>query len=127
MLNCRRDIEPADFSIRTEEDTATIKVRIIDMVTDLVTAELETQWPVIDGQLHSDIHQDVVKVSAIDRTNHPGKIFNGLIKGFGLKSGAMACSAAWDTSDIIVVGADDVDMACAVNRIHSASRGGRRL
>ena len=118
-----RDMEPADFSIRTEKDTAEIKVRIIDMVTDLVTAELETQWPVIDGQLHPDIHQDVVKVSAIDRTHHPGKIFNGLIKGFGLTSGAMACSAAWDTSDIIVVGADSVDMACATNRIHSLQGG----
>ena len=118
-----RDMEPADFSIRIEKDTARIKVRVIDMVTDLVTAELETQWPVIDGQLHPDLHQDVVKVSAIDRTHHPGKIFNGLIKGFGLKSGAMACSAAWDTSDIIVVGADDGDMACATNRIHTLQGG----
>ncbi|MGB5748626.1 MAG: adenine deaminase C-terminal domain-containing protein [Desulfobacterales bacterium] len=118
-----RDMEPADFNIRIEKDTAKIKVRIIDMVTDLVTTELETQWPVIDGQLHPDIHQDVVKVSAIDRTHHPGKIFSGLIKGFGLKSGAMACSAAWDTSDIIVVGADDADMACATNRIHTLQGG----
>ncbi|MGD8763998.1 MAG: adenine deaminase C-terminal domain-containing protein, partial [Desulfobacteraceae bacterium] len=42
---------------------------------------------------------------------------------FGLKSGAMACSAAWDTSDIIVIGVDDVDMATAVNRIKSLQGG----
>jgi adenine deaminase len=47
----------------------------------------------------------------------------GLIKGLGLKSGAMACSAAWDTSDIIVVGADDGDLALAVNRIHDLQGG----
>ena len=118
-----REFEQADFSIRVMEDTAKIKVRVIDMVTDLVTAELETQWPVTDGQLLPDIHQDVVKVSAIDRTHNPGKIFSGLIKGFGLKSGAMACSGAWDTSDIIVAGTDDADMACAVNRIHALQGG----
>jgi adenine deaminase len=43
----------------------------------------------------------------------------GLIKGLGLKSGAMACSAGWDSSDIIVVGTNDADMADAVNRIHT--------
>ena len=118
-----RDMEPADFSIRVEKDTAETRVRVIDLVTDLVTAELETQCPVIDGYLHPDLHQDVVKASAIDRTHCPGKISNGLIKGFGLKSGAMACSAAWDTSDIIVVGADDADMACAANRIHALQGG----
>jgi len=118
-----REFEPADFSIRVKEKTGTVTVRVIDMVTDLVTAELETQWPVTDGQLHPDIHQDVVKVSAIDRTHNPGRIFSGLIKRFGLKSGAIACSAAWDTSDIIVAGADDADMACAVNRIHTLQGG----
>jgi adenine deaminase len=86
------------------------------MVTDLVTAESEVRWPVTDGQLRPDVNQDVVKVAAIDRTHNPGKIFSGLIKGFGLKSGAMACSGAWDTTDIIVVGTNDTDMADAVNR-----------
>jgi adenine deaminase len=62
-------------------------------------------------------------VAAIDRTNHPGKTFSGLIRGFGLKSGAMACSAAWDTTDIIVVGTNDADMAGAVNRIHALQGG----
>ncbi|MFN2356795.1 MAG: adenine deaminase C-terminal domain-containing protein, partial [Desulfotignum sp.] len=38
-------------------------------------------------------------------------------------SGAIACSAAWDTSCIIVVGADDTDMALAVNRIHDLKGG----
>ena len=53
----------------------------------------------------------------------PGKCFTGLIKGFGLKSGAMACSAAWDTSCVIVVGADETDMALCVNRIREMQGG----
>jgi len=118
-----RDIIPTDFGISTNKSTDTVKVRLINMVTDLVTAESEVRWPVTDGQLRADVNQNVVKVAAIDRTHNPGKVFSGLIKGFGLKSGAMACSAAWDTTDIIVVGANDADMAWAVNRIHALQGG----
>ncbi|MBW2606822.1 MAG: adenine deaminase, partial [Deltaproteobacteria bacterium] len=34
-----------------------------------------------------------------------------------------ACSASWDTTDIIVIGADDADMALAVNRIFDLQGG----
>jgi len=40
-----------------------------------------------------------------------------------LKSGAFACSAAWDSSDIIVAGTNEQDMAAAVNRIHDLQGG----
>jgi adenine deaminase len=118
-----RDIIPTDFDISTKKSTDTETVRLIKMVTDLVTAESEVRWPVTDGLLKPDVNQDVVKVAAIDRTHNPGKIFSGLIKGFGLKSGAVACSGAWDTTDIIVAGVDDADMAGAVNRIHALQGG----
>lgn len=117
------NLGPADFVIKAPNSDAQVQVRVIEMVTDLVTAETEMNRPVTDGELKTDIQQDLVKIAAIDRTHNPGKMFVGLIKGMGLKSGAMACSAAWDTSDIIVVGADDADMAAAVNRIHALQGG----
>jgi len=118
-----RDMKASDFSISAETAAPHVNVRIINMVTDLVTAELAMQWPATDGQIYPDIDQDVIKVAAIDRTHNPGKIYVGLIKGFGLRSGAMACSAAWDTSDIIVAGTNDEDMAGAVNRIRALQGG----
>ena len=118
-----RDTKPADFKIHVNDNPDSATVRVIDLVTDLVTAELKMQLPVSDGELKPDIDQDILKVSAIDRTNQPGKFFNGLIKGFGLKSGAMACSAAWDSSDIVAVGANEDDMAAAVNRIRALQGG----
>ena len=118
-----RPLTPADFVIRTPENTENMKVRVIKMVTDLVTAEIEGRLPARNGQIGIDLDRDIVKITAIDRTLNPGRLFTGLIKGFGLKSGAIACSAAWDTTDIIVVGADDGDMATAVNRIHSLQGG----
>ena len=125
-VQLNRDTKPADFKIHVNDNPDSATVRVIDLVTDLVTAELKMQLPVSDGELKPDIDQDILKVSAIDRTNQPGKFFNGLIKGFGLKSGAMACSAAWDSSDIVAVGANEDDMAAAVNRIR-ALQGGAAL
>lgn len=118
-----RKLKPSDFIIGADHAAATVDVRVINMVTDLVTAELVMPWPVTEGELKSDIAQDVIKAAAIDRTHNPGKMTVGLIKGFGLKSGAVACSAAWDSSDIIVTGANDADMAAAVNRISELQGG----
>ena len=122
-VQLKGEIKPSEFQIPVNPDTDTAQVRVIDLVTDLVTAEWIMQLPVSDGKLNPDTDQDVLKVTAIDRTNDPGKLFSGLIKGFGLNSGAMACSAAWDTTDIIVVGVNDEDMAMAVNRIHALQGG----
>lgn len=118
-----RELTPADFVIQAPQGADQLRVRVMEMITDLVTAETEVSWPVTDGELRSDTGQDVVKIAAVDRTHNPGKMFVGLIKGLGLKSGAMACSAAWDASDIIVVGAEDADLARAVNRIHDLQGG----
>jgi adenine deaminase len=96
---------------------ARVRVRVMDLITDLVTREVHLDLPVAEGRVGVDVQGDVVKAAAIDRTFEPGKRFVGFVKGFGLKQGAVACSAAWDSSDIIVVGVDDADMALAVNRI----------
>jgi adenine deaminase len=118
-----RELTSSDFVIRAPENVENTKVRVMNMVTDLVTAEIEERVPVRDGQIYADLNKGIVKIAAIDRTHSPGRLFTGLIKGFGLKAGAFACSAAWDASDIIVAGTDDSDMATAVNRIHSLQGG----
>ncbi len=118
-----REIKPADFIIPAPAGTQKARVRVINMLTDLVTSEVVLSWPVAEGQLVADSKRDIIKIAAIDRTHNPGNLFTGLIKGFGLKSGAIASSAAWDTSDIVVIGANDKDMAFAVNRIRSLQGG----
>jgi adenine deaminase len=112
-----------DFVLHLPTDHSRITVRIIDMVTDLVTREIQEQYPVMELERLPDPTVDLLKVAAVDRTHRPGRLFTGLIRGFGLRAGAMASSAAWDTSTVIVVGANDADMAAAVNRI-AALRGG---
>jgi len=116
-IRLSKPVKPEDFVIRVPSGQSSIKVRVIEMVTDLVTAEKIVTVPVKQEELLLSVDQDLLKVAAIDRTHCPGNLFTGLIQGFGLTSGAIACSAAWDTSDIIIVGANDADMALAVNRI----------
>jgi adenine deaminase len=115
--------ESFHFTLETVSQSTQVSVRAIELVTDLVTKEIHLTLPVVDGNITSDLGQDLLKVAAIDRRHGQGKTFVGLIKGFGLKSGAFASSAAWDTSDIIVIGANDHDMAVAVNRIHTLQGG----
>jgi adenine deaminase len=122
-IHLLRNLKPSDFSIQVKKKFSNVNVRVIDQVTDLVTKELIISLPVIDGEIKQDVSRDILKVAAIDRRYSPGKIFVGLIRGFNLSTGALACSAAWDTSDIIVVGENDKDMAGAINRIYALQGG----
>jgi adenine deaminase len=122
-IHLLREMGPSDFSIPAQENASHVTVRVIEQATDLVTRELVTSVPVTDGEIRSDAGRDLLKVAAIDRRYSPGKTFVGLIKGFRLRAGAFACSAAWDTSDIIVVGENDEDMAGAVNRVYALQGG----
>ncbi len=110
-------MEASDFQIKAKKHQSNVNIRIIDQVTGLVTRALTVQMPVKDGELRSDTDRDIIKVAAIDRMITPGKTFTGFIRGFCMKSGAIAGSNSWDTTDIIVAGANDADMATAVNRV----------
>lgn len=118
-----RRMAPSDFAVRPPAGAASARVRVIEMVTDLVTAEQHLDLPVSNGELPPAPAEGLCKIAAVDRTHRPGKLFTGFIKGFGLTRGAVACSAAWDCSDIVVVGANEADMAAAVNRLSDLQGG----
>ncbi|MFO7709036.1 MAG: adenine deaminase C-terminal domain-containing protein [Desulfobacterales bacterium] len=112
-----RRLTPSDFVVAAQTAAAAVRVRAMKMVTDLVTAEHHIDLPVSNGELQAAPGSGLCKIAAVDRTHTPGKLFTGFIQGFGLSRGAVACSAAWDTSDIIILGAEEGDMARAVNRV----------
>jgi len=108
---------PDHFMIRVPDSFDTVTVRVIDQVEELVTKEALSTVPVSRGLLKADPARDLLKVSCIDFQVNPGKQFVGLIKGFKLKKGALSTSMAWDLTNIVTVGADEADMALAVNRV----------
>jgi adenine deaminase len=122
-IRLARNFKAEDFAIPVEGSGSQVKVRLIDQITNLVTREDFTDIPVLDGQLKHDASQDILKVAAIERFHNTGKSFIGLIRGIGLKHGSIGTSYAWDCGDIIVVGANETDMAQAVNRIKELNGG----
>jgi adenine deaminase len=89
------------------------------IITEHWTAEL----PVSGGQRGIDLGQDVIKVAVVERHHGSGRIGRGFVKGFGLKRGAIASSIGHDSHNICVVGADDADMAVAVNHLGTIEGG----
>ncbi|MEJ2738382.1 MAG: adenine deaminase C-terminal domain-containing protein [Dehalococcoidia bacterium] len=112
-----------DFAIKVDGAYRCVNTRIIDMVSTIVSREAIVELSVSDGRVLADKDRDIIKVAAIERIYEPGKRFVGFIRGLGIKSGAIATSTMWDTTDIGVVGADDGDMAIAVNRIKELNGG----
>ena len=63
------------------------------------------------------VKEDILKIAVIERHKNTNHIGIGYIKGYGLKSGAVATSISHDSHNIIVVGTNEADTAAAVNRV----------
>ncbi len=70
-----------------------------------------------------DVENDILKIACIERHKGTDHIGVGYVKGYSLKSGAVATSVAHDSHNIITVGCNDDDIAVAVNAIKD-SKGG---
>ncbi len=96
-----------------QNETPVIGVKPGLILTFRENATLE----VTDQGLAPDTANDVIKVAVIERHGKNGNIGRSFVKGFGLKRGAIASSVGHDSHNITVVGANDADMAAAVNRL----------
>jgi adenine deaminase len=83
----------------------------------ILTEHLRRDLPARGGARCIDRAQDVIKVAVVARHGINRNIGLGFVNGFGLKRGAIASSVGHDSHNICVVGADDGDMAVAVNRV----------
>ncbi len=64
-----------------------------------------------------NIEKDILKLAVVERHKATGNIGVGLVKGFGLKRGALASSIAHDSHNIIAVGTNDEDIFIAIKEI----------
>jgi len=70
-----------------------------------------------NGEFVYDPSSDIVKVAVVERHQNTGNVAVALLKGYGIKAGAVALSIAHDSHNIIVVGVNDEDMAFAVEQL----------
>ncbi len=64
-----------------------------------------------------DVSRDILKIAVVERHRNTHHIGIGYLQGYGLRAGAVATSISHDSHNIIVVGADETDMAAAANRL----------
>ena len=83
----------------------------------IVTKKATEKIKVVDGTAMPDVERDILKLVVVERHKASGNIGVGLVKGFGLKKGALASSVAHDSHNIIAVGADDLDILKAIEEI----------
>ena len=83
----------------------------------IVTERRDLTLPFAEGARRVDLDQDVIKIAVVERHGLTGGIGRAFTQGFGLKRGAIAASVGHDSHNITVCGADDADMAVAVNRM----------
>jgi len=93
-------------------------VLVIDLIDrQIINRKYETELPCADGQILPDVSRDILKLAVVERYGKTGGVGIGFVKGFGLKRGALAYSMSHDHHNIVTVGADDADMALAVNTV----------
>jgi adenine deaminase len=97
---------------------------VIEIVPgQIVTRRVMEKMKVVDGALMPDVERDILKLVVVERHKASGNIGVGLVKGFGLKKGALASSVAHDSHNIIAVGANDLDILKAIEEINRLQGG----
>lgn len=110
----------ANLDVPADQDT----VNVIEVVPDqILTRRIKLKPAQRQGNLVSDVEQDVLKMAVIERHHGTGLHAVCFIKGFGLKSGAIGSSVAHDSHNIIVVGQNDQDMLAVAHAIELSGGG----
>ena len=101
-----------------------VRVRVIEIVPDqIINYFREAELEVVDGAVQSDVERDVLKIAVVERHGQNGNVMAAFASGFGLRRGAIGSSVAHDHHNIVVVGANDADLAACAKAI-AKMRGG---
>jgi len=107
-------LQPEDFRDRSNrEGTDVIGIRDGQILTD----RLRETVPVADGDKRPDPARDLARIAVVERHGRNGNIATGFVRGFGLRSGAIASTVCHDHHNLVCVGVDYGDMALAANRL----------
>ena len=93
-------------------------MRAIGLIRDqILTEHLVIAPSVRGGEVVADAERDLAKIAVVERHHATGRIGLGLVRGFGLRRGAVATTVAHDAHNIVAVGMTDDDLARCVERL----------
>lgn len=109
---------------RLELDASKWKQPIIEIVPNqIITKSVNIKPKTSDELIVADTKRDILKLVVVERHKDTGNIGIGLVKGFGIKRGALASSVAHDSHNIIAVGTNDIDIYKAIKEIEKLGGG----
>lgn len=114
---------------RLTEDALQLRVNseyypVIQVVPgQIVTKKRVVKIAVENGVAQPDVFKDLLKLVVVERHKATGNVGVALVKGFGLKHGAIASSVAHDAHNIVAVGVTDDDIITAVREIQRLEGG----
>lgn len=96
---------------------------------EVIQTEALTNEAIIDverdksGEFVFNPEKRISKIAVIERHKNTGNVFVGLLKDYGIKTGAIGISIAHDSHNLIVTGTNDEDMAVAVESLKKQDGG----
>jgi adenine deaminase len=101
------------------------KANIIEIIPNsLITKHIIEKVNVCEqGMFQPSVDNDQLKLAVIERHHLTKNIGLGIVKGLGLKSGAIATTIAHDSHNLIIAGTNDFDMITAANAIKEMQGG----
>ncbi len=109
-----RDLGPGQLRIPGRPGSASV-IGVRD--GELITSHLVEPAPHRDGELVADPGRDLLKMAVLERHHASGRVGLGLVRGIGLRAGAIASTVAHDAHNLLAVGADDADLRCAIEQV----------
>ncbi|MBN1691737.1 MAG: adenine deaminase [Dehalococcoidia bacterium] len=95
-------------------------------VIEIVPGQIITKKQMVKigrGEFQPDTARDLLKAVVVERHKATGNIGLGIVRGFGLKQGAIASTIAHDSHNIVVVGAGDKDILAAIEAVRDMQGG----
>jgi adenine deaminase len=132
-LNCVKETDRLRNSVRFHElsveqlhiPVTNRKANVIEIIPNsLLTRHIIEEVDICErGLFHPSINRDHLKLAVIERHHLTKNIGLGIVKGLGLKSGAIATTIAHDSHNLIIAGVNDFDMLVAANAIKEMQGG----
>jgi len=121
-IHLKRALTENDFKIASP--LGNVEVNVIGAKAESVfTDNLHETIFVENGEITAQPQRDLLKIAVVERHKKTGNIGLGLIKGLGMKKGAIATSVAHDCHNLITAGTNDHSMAKAVNMLSEIGGG----
>jgi adenine deaminase len=110
-------ISPATLKCEPRHHIINNKLPVIEALDgQLITNKLFAEPLISNNELMADIQNDILKLVVVNRYQQAPPAI-AFIKNFGIKRGAIASSVAHDSHNVIAVGADDENIAQAINLV----------